>query len=67
MYNRRKLNEEDVKDLKEEVEVMKSLDHPNITKFIEIYEEKDYFCLVFELMVGGEVSTFFNLIFVFLF
>ena len=67
MYNRRKLNEEDVKDLQEEVEVMKSLDHPNITKFIEIYEEKDYFCLVFELMVGGEVSTSLILIFVFSF
>ena len=31
------------------------LDHPNITKFIEIYEEDSCFCLVYELMVGGEL------------
>jgi serine/threonine protein kinase len=32
---------------------MRAIDHPNITKFIDIYEEEAFFCLVYELMAGG--------------
>jgi serine/threonine protein kinase len=38
------------------VEIAQTIDHPNITKFIDFYEEETAFCLVYELMVGGEVS-----------
>ena len=32
------------------------MDHPNIVKLFDIYEDDKYFFLVMELMVGGEVS-----------
>ena len=36
-----------------ELEIMKSLDHPNIIKFYEVYEDQTYFHLVMELCEGG--------------
>ena len=49
------LTEEDVCELEEEVEIMSVVDHPNITKFIDVYEDEAWFCLVYELMAGGMV------------
>lgn len=37
-----------------EVETLKKLDHPNIIKIIEYYDEKCLF-IVFELCTGGEL------------
>ena len=34
---------------------MKEVDHPNIVKLFDIYEDDKYFFLVMELMMGGEV------------
>lgn len=34
---------------------MKSLDHPNIVKFVESYEEPKYFFVVLEFLPGGEL------------
>lgn len=38
-----------------EVAVVQSLDHPHIVRFVNFYEEPDYFFLVMELMAGGDV------------
>ena len=44
---------------------MKEVDHPNIVKLFDIYEDDKYFFLVMELMMGGEVCHFFLLLYAF--
>lgn len=34
---------------------MKKIDHPNIVKLVDIYEDERFWCLVMELMKGGEL------------
>lgn len=36
--------------------MIRNLDHPNIVEFVEVYEDEGHFCLVQELMAGGDVS-----------
>jgi calcium/calmodulin-dependent protein kinase I len=31
------------------------VDHPNVVKLIEVYEDERHYCLVMELMEGGEL------------
>lgn len=38
-----------------EVEVLRSLDHPNILTVFEVYEDEKQFCIVTELCNGGEL------------
>ena len=54
---RRKLTEEDKVGLQNEIDILKQVDHPNIVKLFDIYEDDKYFFLVMELMMGGEVSA----------
>jgi len=53
---RRKLTEEDKVGLQNEIDILKQVDHPNIVRLHDIYEDEKYFFLVMELMEGGEVS-----------
>lgn len=46
---------EDIKLLKREIEIMKQVDHPNILKLHEIYEEDEKFYIVMELVNGSEL------------
>jgi calcium/calmodulin-dependent protein kinase I len=34
---------------------MREVDHPNIVKMLNVYEDEKYYCLVMELMTGGEL------------
>lgn len=36
--------------------ILKQVDHPNIVKLYDIYEDEKYWFLVMELMMGGEVT-----------
>jgi len=60
------LKAEDIASLEEEVSVLRSIDHPNIIKLYDFYEEKKTFFMVIELMEGGELferivkKTFYN-------
>ena len=54
------MNEEDRAALQNEIDILKQVDHPNIVKLHEIYEDDRHFFLVMEMMTGGEVSDFFN-------
>lgn len=38
-----------------EVSIMKQLDHPNIVKLFEIFEDRNYIYMVMELCEGGEL------------
>jgi serine/threonine protein kinase len=49
------LKEDEILSLKEEVQVLRTVDHPNIIKLYEFYEESDKFYMVTELMEGGEL------------
>ena len=60
------LKEDEIVSLKEEVQVLKMVDHPNIIKLYEFIEEPKMFYMVTELMEGGELfdrivtKTFYN-------
>ena len=38
-----------------EIDILKQIDHPNIVKLIDVFEDERHFCLVMELMTGGEL------------
>ena len=57
-----KKNVKDLNSIKEEVEILKRLDHPNIVKLYEFYEDRSAFYLVLEYIVpyqacGAVVSS----------
>lgn len=45
----------DIELLKREIYIMKKVDHPNILKLYEVFEDDDYFFLVLELVEGLEL------------
>jgi len=50
-----KLSDEDEAALKDEITVLKELQHPSIIRLYDVFEEKDYYYLVTEKMTGGEL------------
>jgi len=50
-----KLSPEDLVCLEREVEILSCLDHPNIIKFYETYNDQFYFHMIMELCSGKEV------------
>lgn len=49
------MSEGEKESMEVEIQVLKQLDHPNIIKLYDIFEEEKYLCLVIELMEGGEL------------
>ena len=49
------MTEEDLAALHVEIEILKTVDHPNIVKLIDIFEDERHVCLVMELLLGGEL------------
>ena len=43
------------KNFKTEIESLKKLDHPNILKLYEVFQDADYFYVVTEKINGGEL------------
>lgn len=41
--------------LTQEVDILSQVDHPNVVKLFEIFEDEAKFYLVFEIMKGGEL------------
>lgn len=54
--DRRKMTPEDTVAMQNEIDIMREVDHPNIVKMLNVYEDKNHYCLVMELMCGGEVN-----------
>ena len=44
-----------IEDLRREIEIMKALDHPNIIKLYQTFEDHSYIYMVMELCTGGEL------------
>ena len=55
IMNRGDLTPADVNQLRREVRILESLNHPNIVRFIQFYEEPSTFFLVLEAIHGGEL------------
>ena len=51
------MTEEDYIGLYNEVLILQNVDHPNVVKMIEVYEDNAYFCIVLERMKGGEIYS----------
>ena len=52
---KRRMSEEDKANMITEIDILKSMDHPNIVRLIEVFEDERHWCLVMELMKGGEL------------
>lgn len=55
LFIRRELSEDDEIQLQTEVDILSQLDHPNVLKIFEIFDEDDCIYLVLELLAGGEL------------
>jgi len=55
VIDKSKLSLEDLESLKNEVLIMQTVDHPNIVKYFETYDDKKFIYLVMELCTGGEL------------
>jgi len=55
ILSKRKMTEEDIVGMQNEIQILTSVDHPNVVKLIDTYEDKGHYCLVMELMHGGEL------------
>ena len=49
------MSAEDIDTVMTEVDLLKKLDHPNIVKYFETYDDKKHLYLVMELCTGGEL------------
>jgi serine/threonine protein kinase len=49
------LPEDGEASLRQEVDILKALDHPNIVKLIDFFEEDKFFYVVMEYLEGGEL------------
>jgi calcium/calmodulin-dependent protein kinase I len=44
--------------LQNEIDILTQVDHPNIVKLFEVFEDEKFYALVMELMTGGEVFLY---------
>ena len=56
----KKMTESDKESMNTEIEILKQIDHPNIIKLFDVFEDEKYICLVIELMEGGELFDLIN-------
>jgi serine/threonine protein kinase len=47
-----------MKKIKYETDLMKKLNHPNITKILEMFEDEKYFLIIMEYINGGNLFSF---------
>jgi len=45
---------------RQEVNIFKSLDHPNIVKFKDYFEELDWMVIIMEHCEGGDLAKYIN-------
>ena len=55
VLSKKKMSDEDKIMMQTEIEILKKIDHPNIVKLIDVFEDDRFWCLVMELMKGGEL------------
>lgn len=55
VISKQKLSKEEIDALYDEVAILQNLDHPNIVKYHETYDDVKFIYLVMELCSGGEL------------
>ena len=55
VFEKTSMTEDDELMLHQEVDILSQLDHPNVVKLFEVFDEDDCMYLVMELMTGGEL------------
>ena len=55
---KKNLNKRDINNLEKEIDILSSLDHPNISRFYEAFHDKNNFNIVMELCRGKSLSKF---------
>lgn len=55
------LHQKELKRFLREIEILKSLDHPNVVRFYEAYENKQQYFIVQEICTGGDFAKAFEL------
>lgn len=55
VLSKKKMNDEDKIAMQTEIEILKTVDHPNVVKLVDVFEDERHWCLVMELMQGGEL------------
>lgn len=55
MLSKKNITEKELKDIANEIQIVKECDHPNIVKMFEEYEDHKYLYIVTELLKGGEL------------
>lgn len=55
IINRKEMEEDDEVALQSEIEILSNLDHPNVVKMYEVFDEADFMYIVLECMTGGEL------------
>ena len=52
VLNKKKMKQRELKVIGQEVQILSTLDHPNIVKYFEAYEDENYLYLVMEQCKG---------------
>lgn len=55
MLNKNHMRENEKVRLKYEIDILRNLDHPNIVRLFETFEDSTYIYLVTEMCGGGEL------------
>merc|ERR1719361_2405873 len=55
VLQKKSLSDEDSSKIKEEIKIMKSTDHPNIVRLIDVFDCKQKIQIVLELCTGGHL------------
>ena len=55
---KKQLNKRDINNLEKEIDILSSLDHPNISRFYEAFHDENYFNIVMELCRGKLLTNF---------
>lgn len=58
IVNREKLNESVLMKVEREITIMKLIEHPNVLRLYDVYENKKYLYLVLEHVSGGELFDY---------
>jgi Ca2+-binding EF-hand superfamily protein len=49
---------QDLELVKQEIEIMKMLQHPNLIRLLDVFENTDYIYIVMEIMEGGDLFSY---------
>ena len=59
IMSKREINDDDMKDqIETEIHILKELDHPNVVKMVDFFEDKKYLYVVMEYMIKGDMADF---------